>query len=176
MSERKVRFRGRIIELWQEQVTLPNGSRMELEIVHHPGGAAVVALDDHQRVCLLRQYRHVVGGYIYELPAGKIDNKEPPIETARRELAEEAGMQAGDWTPLGKMYSSPGIFDEVIHLYLARDLTPVPVEHEEHEVIEIQWIPFEEVLERAASGNIDDAKSIAALFRAASLIGQSGNR
>ena len=170
MSGRKVRFRGRIIELWQEQVTLPNGSHMELEIVHHPGGAAIVALDDDDRVCLLRQYRHVVGGYIHELPAGKIDRKEPPLNTARRELAEEAGVQAAEWISLGRMYSSPGIFDEVIHLYLARDLTPVPMDHEDHEVIEVLWIPFDDALQRAASGDIDDAKSIAALFRAETLI------
>lgn len=170
MSNRQAIYQGRIVDLWLERVTLPNDSRIELELVRHPGGAAIVALDDRNRVCLLRQYRYAVGGYIHELPAGKIDNREPPIETARRELEEEAGMQADDWRSLGKMYSSPGFCDEVIHLYLATNLTPRPIQHEEHEVIEVQWIPIDEALERAANGDIDDAKSMAALFRTARIL------
>jgi ADP-ribose pyrophosphatase len=170
LSGKKSIYQGRIIDLWLERVILPNQSELDLEIVRHPGGAAIIALDEQARICLLRQYRHAVGGYIYELPAGKIDDQEPPIETARRELEEEAGMRAGDWQSLGKMYSSPGFCDEVIHLYLARDLSSVPTRHEEHEVIEVEWIPFDEALERAAKGDIDDAKSVAALFRAAHIV------
>lgn len=166
MSDHKPIYQGRIIDLWLERITLPNESQLDLEIVRHPGGAAIVALDEQSRLCLLRQYRHAIGGFIYELPAGKIDDQEPPLETARRELEEEAGMRAGDWQSLGRMYSSPGFCDEVIHLYLARDLTPVPIRHEEHEVIEVEWVPFDEALERAANGDIDDAKSVTALFRA----------
>jgi ADP-ribose pyrophosphatase len=170
LSGKKSIYQGRIIDLWLERVILPNQSELDLEIVRHPGGAAIIALDEQARICLLRQYRHAVGGYIYELPAGKIDDQEPPIETARRELEEEAGMRASDWQSLGKMYSSPGFCDEVIHLYLARDLSSVPTRHEEHEVIEVEWIPFDEALERAAKGDIDDAKSVAALFRAAHIV------
>ena len=170
MKGRKQIYRGRVIDLWVERITLPNEKQMSLELVHHPGGAAIVALDDQSNVCLLRQYRHAAGGYIYELPAGKIDDSEPPIDTAQRELREEAGMQAADWQTLGGMYSSPGFCDEIIHLYLARDLTPVPVEHEEHEIIEVEWVAFDEAMERAASGNINDAKSVTALFRASRLL------
>ena len=170
MKDRKQIYRGRVIDLWVERITLPNEKQMSLELVHHPGGAAIVALDDQSNVCLLRQYRHAAGGYIYELPAGKIDDSEPPIDTAQRELREEAGMQAADWQTLGRMYSSPGFCDEIIHLYLARDLTPVPVEHEEHEIIEVEWVAFDEAMERAASGNINDAKSVTALFRASRLL------
>ena len=170
MKDRKQIYRGRVIDLWVERITLPNEKQMSLELVHHPGGAAIVALDDQSNVCLLRQYRHAAGGYIYELPAGKIDDSEPPIDTAQRELREEAGMQAADWQTLGRMYSSPGFCDEIIHLYLARDLTPVPVEHEEHEIIEVEWVAFDEAMERAASGDINDAKSVTALFRASRLL------
>ena len=170
MKGRKQIYRGRVIDLWVERITLPNEKQMSLELVHHPGGAAIVALDDQSNVCLLRQYRHAAGGYIYELPAGKIDDSEPPIDTAQRELREEAGMQAADWQTLGRMYSSPGFCDEIIHLYLARDLTPVPVEHEEHEIIEVEWVAFDEAMERAASGDINDAKSVTALFRASRLL------
>ena len=94
MTDIKHVFTGRVIELNVERVQLPNGSIAELEIVKHPGGAAIVAIDEHQRICLLRQFRYVAGGWIWELPGGKIDNREPPLDTARRELEEEAGMAA----------------------------------------------------------------------------------
>ena len=96
---------GRAVHLDLERVLLPNGHEVELEIVRHPGGAAVVAVDGGDRVCLLRQYRHAAGGWLWELPAGKLDEGEPPLTTARRELAEEAGVGAAEWTPLGRMIS-----------------------------------------------------------------------
>ncbi len=101
-------YQGRVIELALETVELPNGDQVELEIVHHPGGAAAVALDEQDRVCLLRQFRHASQGWLWELPAGRIDAGELPFDTARRELAEEAGLQAVDWTDLGPMHSSRG--------------------------------------------------------------------
>ena len=109
---------------------LPNGMRVPLEIVRHPGGAAVVAIDAQDRVCLLRQYRHAAGGYIYELPAGKLEPDEPPEATARRELVEEASVSAAHWTSLGAYFSSPGVFTEVIHLYLATELAPATADPE----------------------------------------------
>ena len=112
-------FTGRVIEVNVERVQLPNGAVADLEIIHHPGGAAVVALDDDNRICLLRQFRHAVDGWIWELPAGKIDNREPPLDTAQRELEEEAGMAAALWRSLGDYVSSPGVFTEVVHLFLA---------------------------------------------------------
>jgi ADP-ribose pyrophosphatase len=163
-------YRGRIIDMRLDEVELPNSSFLQLEIVAHPGGAAIVAINAQNQVCLLRQYRHAVGGYIWELPAGKIDDGEPPLDTAMRELEEEAGMLADDWQSLGKMYSSPGFCTEVIHLYLARDLQPTSSRHEEHEVIEVYWVDIDEALARAAAGDIDDAKSIAALYRAQQLL------
>lgn len=163
----KILFRGRIITLALEQVTLPNGSHAELEIVRHPGGAAVVALDTKHRVCLLRQYRHAAADWLWELPAGKLDPGEPPLHTAQRELQEEAGLTAGTWDTLGTLIASPGILTEVVHLYLARDLTPVPATPEEHEVFELHWLPFHEALERAIHGDITDAKTVIGLSRAA---------
>jgi ADP-ribose pyrophosphatase len=117
-------FKGRVLNLNLEQVRLPNGRVAELEIAHHPGGAAVVAVDAGGRVCLLRQFRHAAGGWLTELPAGKLDGGEPPLECARRELAEEAGVSAGRWEKLGEFFSSPGVLTEVIHLFLAQDLQP----------------------------------------------------
>ena len=88
-----VQFTGRVIRVTTDEVVLPNGHRALLEVVHHPGGAATVALDDAQRVCLLRQYRYVADGWLWELPAGKLEPAEPPLATAQRELAEEAGRE-----------------------------------------------------------------------------------
>lgn len=163
-------FQGRIIHLTQERVRLPNGHEAELEIVHHPGGAAIVALDADGRVCLLRQYRYATGGWLWELPAGKIDNREPPLDTARRELAEEAGREAADWRELGRMHSSPGILTEVVHLYLARNLTSTATGHEHEEVIEVHWLPLAEALTWCRDGRISDAKTLIGLFRAEAVL------
>jgi 8-oxo-dGTP pyrophosphatase MutT (NUDIX family) len=160
------KFTGRVIEVNVERVRLPNDSVADLEIVHHPGGAAVVAVDNRQRVCMLHQFRHAAGGWIWELPAGKIDHREPPLQTAQRELAEEGGMTAARWDSLGDTLSSPGVFTEVIHLYLARELTPTPSAPEEHEVFRIEWRPLSELLAQAHSGEIRDAKTLIGLFRA----------
>ncbi len=166
--ERKTIYEGRVIKVSVDTVDLPNGMRVPLEIVRHPGGAAVVALDDQHRVCVLRQYRHAAGGYIYELPAGKLEPDEPPDVTIRRELLEEAGMTAAHWESLGAYFSSPGVFTEVIHLYLATQLTPVTARPEADEVFEIQWWPLELAIERARNGELTDAKTIIGILRAAS--------
>jgi len=163
-------YKGKIIEVNIETVALPHGGSCELEIVHHPGGAAAVALDVEDKVCLLRQYRHAAGGWIWELPAGKLDPGEEPRLTAQRELREEAGLGAGHWESLGSMISSPGVFTEVIHLYLARELTYGTRSTEEHECIEVHWLPFAQALEWAGSGKIRDAKSVIGLFRAQRLV------
>ena len=163
-------YRGRVIELGLEAVELPNGRTVELEIVRHPGGAAAVALDRQGRVCLLRQYRHAANGWLWELPAGKIDSGEDPFATARRELIEEAGVTAGDWRDLGLMHSSPGVFTEIVYLYLAQRLAPAALEHEVDEVIELHWRPFDEVLAWCCDGTITDAKTLIGLFRAAAFL------
>lgn len=159
-------FRGRVIDVGLETVVLPNGKSVELEIIRHPGGAAAVALDEQGRVCLLRQFRHAAGGWLWELPAGKIDPGEGPANTARRELLEEAGVEAGEWSELGYVHSSPGVFTEIIHLYLARSLRCPGHEHESDEVIEIHWLPLEKALQWCVNGTITDAKTLIGLFRA----------
>ena len=172
-AEHPALFRGRIISLTQERVRLPNGHEAELEIVHHPGGAAVVALDQADQVCLLRQYRYATGGWLWELPAGKIDDEEPPAQTAQRELVEEAGREATDWRELGFMHSSPGIFTEVVYLYLARHLIPVALGHEQEEVIEVHWVPLNQAMEWCRDGTISDAKTLIGLFRAQALLAEA---
>ncbi len=159
-------FTGRVIRVTTDQVVLPNGHRAELEVVHHPGGAVAVALDATRRVCLLRQYRYVAGGWLWELPAGKLEPREPPLTTAQRELAEEAGVSARHWTALGTCLSSPGVFTEVLHLYLATGIAPAAAAHERAEVIEIHWLPFDTACDWALDGNITDAKTVIGLLRA----------
>jgi 8-oxo-dGTP pyrophosphatase MutT (NUDIX family) len=163
-------YQGRVLHLTLEDVELPNGARAQLEIAHHPGGAAIVALDSSNRVCLLRQYRHAAGGWVTELPAGKIDNREPPLQCAQRELAEEAAVHAGRWDRLGDFLSSPGVLTEVIHVFLARDLRPSEAVPEPHEVFEASWVPFDEALAMAASGQIRDGKTLVGLFWAQSAL------
>jgi ADP-ribose pyrophosphatase len=126
----------------------------------------VVALDSKRRVCLLRQYRYVAGGWIWELPAGKLEPDEPPLETAKRELIEEAGVSASHWDSLGTALSSPGVFGEILHLFFATGIEPSTAAHEHSEVIEVHWVPFEEAYDWAMNGTIGDAKTVIALARA----------
>jgi 8-oxo-dGTP pyrophosphatase MutT (NUDIX family) len=156
-------YQGRILQLGIETLTLPNGETLDLEIVRHPGGAAVVAVDERQHVCLLRQYRHASGGWLWELPAGKLEADEKPQTTAKRELLEEAGIEAGQWQTLGDILVTPGFCDEVIHLFLAHELTHLTAQPQPHEVIEVHWIPFEEALARVFNGTLRDAKTMIGL-------------
>ncbi len=167
VSTRRTVHRGRVVDLGIEGVELPDGGRLFLEVVRHPGGAAAVALDEGGRVCLLRQFRHAAGGWLWELPAGKLDPGEDPLATARRELAEEAGVDAARWEALGSILPTPGFCDEEVHLFLARDLRPVPTAHGAHERIEIHWVAFDEAVAQAAAGAIRDAKTAVGLLRAA---------
>lgn len=165
-EKQTVHFQGRIIKVTTDEVLLPNGHRAELEVCHHPGGAATVAVDADRRVCLLRQYRYVAEGWIWELPAGKLEPNEPPLTTAQRELTEEAGVTAREWRSLQPYHSSPGIFTEVLHLFLATGIEPATLSHEHAEVIEVHWVPFAAAYEWALNGEIRDGKTIVGLFRA----------
>jgi ADP-ribose pyrophosphatase len=169
LSTREV-FSGRVTRLTVDTVELPNGHRADLEILHHPGGAAAVALDAEGRVCLLHQFRHAVGGCIWELPAGRLEPDEPPIDTARRDLVEEAGVQAAKLQPLGTSVSSPGVFTERIHLYLATELTAVADAREAAEVFDVHWLPLGEAVRRCLEGEIDDSKTVVGLLRAQHLL------
>jgi 8-oxo-dGTP pyrophosphatase MutT (NUDIX family) len=158
-------FRGRVVTLDVVPVTLPNGHQFELEVVGHPGGAAVVALNERDEVCLVRQYRHVAADWLWELPAGKLDAG-TPLDNARRELAEEAGIRARQWSSLGRYFSSPGVFREVVHLFLATGLEPCATGLEADEVLSVHWLPLAEACRMAVSGEIVDGKTVVALWRA----------
>jgi 8-oxo-dGTP pyrophosphatase MutT (NUDIX family) len=165
-DKQTLHFTGRVVRVTTDEVVLPNGHRALLEVVHHPGGAAAVALDGGGQVCLLRQYRYVVDGWLWELPAGKLEPGEPPLATAQRELIEEAGVSARDWESLGTCVSSPGVFTERLHLYLASGISPARAAQEHAEVIEIRWLPFAEACRWAIDGTITDCKTALGLLRA----------
>ena len=164
---RRVIHEGRVGTWVSEEVELPNGRRLVLETLNHPGAAAVIPFLDADRILLIRQYRHAVGGYIWEIPAGKLEPGEPPEVCAARELVEETGYRAGRIERLGEIVTTPGFTDERIHLFSAHDLVPAEKRHEVGEVIEIHEVPLAEALTMAERGDLIDAKSIAALFHAA---------
>jgi len=166
-------YRGRIVDLGIEPVTLPNGTEVELEIVRHQGASAVVAADGAGRVTLIRQFRHAAGGYIWELPAGVLDHPgESPEACARRELLEETGLRATRLTPLATILTTPGFTDERIHLFLAQDLHEERHAHEHDEdIAEIARRPLGEALDMIRRGEIVDAKTICGLHLAAGVLG-----
>jgi ADP-ribose pyrophosphatase len=159
-------YRGRIVHLRLEEVELPNRERVTLEVVRHPGAAAVVAVDEQRHVVLLRQFRHAAGGFIWEIPAGVLEAGEPPAECARRELEEEAGLRAGDLLLLGTVLTAPGFCDERIQIFLATDLTATEQHLNRDEVLTVSRFPLGEAVRMIARGDICDAKSIAGLHHA----------
>jgi len=173
-DKQSLHFAGRVVRVTTDEVVLPNGHRTVLEVVHHPGGAAAVALDAHEHVCLLRQYRYVAGGWLWELPAGKLESGEPALATAQRELIEEAGVSARQWESLGICLSSPGVFTERLHLFLASGISPARPAQEHAEVIEVHWVPLDAACHWAIDGTISDCKTALGLLRARARLRTNG--
>ena len=157
-------YKGKVFRLSKERLTLPNGETAELEVIRHPGAAAIVPLLPDRRVVMIKQYRHAVGQFVWEVPAGTINPGESPIECAKRELPEEVGYRARTFQELGKIFPVPGYSDEHIHIFLATGLTPGSQNLDADEVLDVKPIPLEEALEMINRGEIRDAKTIIALF------------
>ena len=169
----EVVFRGRVVSVRKDLVRMPGGETSQRDVVVHPGAVAVVALDSEHRVLLVRQYRHPVGEHLWELPAGLRDQTgESRLETARRELLEEGGVRAGTWHTLVDSLSSPGMTDEALRIYLARDVVEVEaadrpvVEHEELEM-ETAWVGLDEACRRALAGELRNATCLIGVLAAA---------
>ena len=156
-------YSGRVVTLNIDTVTLPNGVTVELEVVRHPGAAAVVPLKDDGTVVLIRQFRHAAGGFIYEIPAGKLHPGEDPTACAARELEEEIGYRAGRFELLSSIFTAPGFTDEVIHIYKATGLTAGRQQLDRDEVLEVIELPLSEAVRLIEAGTIRDAKSIVGL-------------
>ena len=158
---------GRIIRVEVERVRLPNDVEIDLDIVRHPGAAAVVAATAEGAV-LIRQYRFAAGGFLWEVPAGTLRPGEAPEDCARRELEEEAGLQAEEIRALGAILTTPGFCDERIHLYLALGLKRLVTKHDADEVItEVRTVPWHGIGGMIDAGEIVDAKSLVALYHGA---------
>jgi ADP-ribose pyrophosphatase len=159
-------YEGKLLKIDREEVALPGGKHATLESIRHPGAAAVVPFLSDGQVVLIRQYRHAAGGYLIEIPAGKLDAGEAPERCALREVEEETGYAPGRIDLLGSILTTPGFTDEVIWLYEAHDLKFVQQRLEADEVIETLLLPFSEAVARVRRGEIRDAKTVSALLLA----------
>lgn len=162
-------YTGRIINLDLDDVRYPDGSVGKLEMIRHPGAAAVVPFVDppeapNPRVRLIRQFRHAADGHIWEVPAGRLDPGETPEHCARRELEEEAGVTAGSLRHLTSVYTTPGFTDERIHLFAATNLSPVPARREPDEFVEVHDVPWDHLMELIRKGDVVDGKTIMAIL------------
>lgn len=165
----EVVFRGSLLEMRRDQVRFPDGRTKALEIVVHPGAVLILPIDDQGRVWFVRQFRPATGERLLELPAGTLEPGETPEACAARECREEIGMAAGRLLPLGGFYLAPGYSTEYIHLFLAQGLASAPLPGDEDEEIELEVIPFGEIRDWIARGDLRDGKSLAALQLAADL-------
>lgn len=170
LGSRRV-YTGRVLNLDVDTVRFPNGTSGELEMIRHPGAAAVVPVlsgDDAEdpQLLLIRQYRYAAGGPIWEVPAGRLEDGEDPESCARRELLEETGATAGRWTRLTTVYTTPGFTDERIHFFVARDLVvnQHDTNREADEFMEVKALPVSEVLAMIRRGDVSDAKTIVAVL------------
>ena len=156
-------YTGRVLTLNIDTVTLPNGATIDLEMVRHPGAAAVVPFKDDGTVVLIRQFRHAAGGFIYEIPAGKLHLGEDPRACAARELEEEIGYKTDDLELVTSIFTAPGFTDEVIHIYKANRLTKGKQQLDRDEILEVVEVSLDDAITMIRNGSIRDAKTIVGL-------------
>ncbi len=162
-------YRGRVVGLSLLDVTLPNGEPGKRELIRHPGAVAIVALDEQDRILLVKQYRIAADKILLEIPAGTLKPGEDPLECAARELQEETGYRPGDIRSMGGMYPAPGYTTEFIHLFVARKLIHDPLPMDDDEFIEVERLSLPDIMAMVDSGEICDAKSVVGLLRMARL-------
>jgi ADP-ribose pyrophosphatase len=175
INDRQIIHYGRVFDLIRENVTLDNGVTTDMEFVEHPGATAIIPMLNESRVLLLKQYRHALKEYIWEIPAGTLDPQESVINCAKRELIEETGYSADQWQKLAEITPVPGYSDERIHIFLATDLKPAEQDLDKDEIINVHEVEFEEALEMIKRGEIQDSKSIAGLFLANNRLKENGS-
>ena len=179
MTERLIRSRrayeGKLINLRVDEVELQSGRTATREVVEHPGAVAMVPWDG-RRVALVRQWRHPAERALLEVPAGTLDPGEVPMTTAVRELAEECGLAAGRWDEGPSFFTAPGFCTELMHLYLATDLTDAPSAADDDESIEVEWLDLDEAMAAVDDGRIADAKTIAGILWLAHRVGADVER
>lgn len=163
--EEKAIFDGRIIHISLDKVELPNGRESTREVVKHPGGVGIAALTENGEVLLVNQFRYPYKSEILEIPAGKLNPGEDPLECGKRELHEETGASAAEYISLGKLLPSPGYTNEIIHLYLAKGLTYGKQQPDEDEFLDVVKLPLEKAVQMVMSGELKDSKTQVALLK-----------
>ena len=159
--------KSRVFDLVREEVVLPNRVFVKMDIVRHPGAAAIVAMKDDSNLIMIEQYRHALGETIWEVPAGTLHKDEDPLDCARRELEEETGFTASSWEKLGVITPLPAYSDETIHVYLASDLSPSQQNLDDDEILQVTEISLPAAVDMIKEGKIKDGKTISSLFLAA---------
>jgi 8-oxo-dGTP pyrophosphatase MutT (NUDIX family) len=166
LNSSKILYTGRVFRLFRENITLPNQVSVDLDVIRHPGAAAIVAMSDKKDVIMVRQYRHAINDFIWEIPAGTLDPHENHLTCAKRELEEETGFSAKNWKKLGEIVPVPGYSNERILLYLATELYEVGRHPEQDEYLSVHMISFDHVMDMIYKGDICDAKTISGIFMA----------
>ena len=167
---KKVIFEGRIITVHEDEVELPNGEKASREVVEHPGGVAIVALDGDYNVYMVRQFRYPYHKVLLEIPAGKLNYGEDPFTCGVRELKEETGLSAERYDDLGAFMVSPGFCGETIHIYLARELSSGDMHLDPDEFLEVEKMPLKELLDMIMDNKIEDAKTVIGILKTAELL------
>jgi len=169
ISSEKI-YSGKIIDLRKDVVRLENGAEATREVVEHNGAVCVVAVDENNMVYMVKQYRYPFKQVLLEVPAGKIDAGETPLEAAKRELEEEVGMRASEFIAMGEFYPSVAFLNEIIYMYIAKGLTPSMQNLDEDEFLKIEKLALGDVCDRIMSGEVKDGKTIASILKASNLL------
>jgi len=172
--ETKRYYEGIIVNVRRDVAEMQNGARVPREVVEHPGGVGVVPITDDNKVLMVRQYRYPVGEELLEIPAGKLDNDEDPLECAVRELSEETGCKAGKLVDLGAIYPSPGFCRETLFLYLALDLQRGEMHLDQNELLSVEAVGIEELVDMIMENKLPDAKSVVGILKARRYLEKSG--
>ncbi len=168
-------YKGIIVNVRRDKAKLIDGRITNREVVEHPGGVCVFALDNEGKVILVRQYRYPMQEVVLELPAGKLEKGEDPSDSGLRELGEETGLVPQTYLPMGVSFSSPGIMEEKIYYFFATDLVQGPIHPDDGEFLEVVRVPYEELLEMARKGEIKDAKTLVAILKASMVLEERKN-
>ena len=174
INDHETIYRGRVFELVKENVTLENGTNTDVEFIEHPGAAAIVPFISDSSIVMLKQYRHALKKFIWEIPAGTLDPREDVLSCAKRELIEETGYSAAQWHRLAEITPVPGYSNERIQIFLAGELQPAEQNLDADEVIKVQEVKFTTALEMIGSREIQDAKTITGLLMASAWLEKKG--
>ena len=164
----EILLKGRAFTIRRDYLKTPDNRETKFDIIEHGGSVVIIPVDENGNVLLVRQYRHAASMDLLELPAGTLDDGEPPEVCAAREIREETGMAAGKFVELGSFYLAPGYSTEYMHVFLATDLSEDPLEADDDEFLSVESVPLAEAIRMAERGEMPDAKSLAALLMARS--------